>query len=194
MSCATTPLDRSAIALVVAALVVACGRDGRAVLHDDPPARAAAAPSAPPPTCVHAVCGDDFFVDTAAVGECVAGAPCALALTLVATGGYHINDAYPYRFRASVDGADAGVAFAGSGTEGHAVFSRTSNDWAKQSDTTGTMTVRFEPQQGEKRAVAIAGVFKLSVCSAENCRLESVDVSALVPLRRPPGKQTEETP
>ena len=175
--------------VVAAAFCIACGRDGHAVDHAVPPvdrqsrdpgAREAAPSGAAPGACGHAACGDDYFVDAVPAAGCAVGGTCAVALTLVATGEYHINDAYPYAFKAEVD---PGVEFLGAG-EGKTVFSRAS-DWTKNDDKTGTMRVAFTPRAlvPPQAGASIAGVFKLSVCSAQNCRLERPAIRAVVALR-----------
>jgi hypothetical protein len=124
--------------------------------------------------CSHAACGEGFFVDAAASG-CVAGAACNVTLKLVATGNFHINEAYPYRFKAD----DApGVDFLGTGDAKTNVFSKDAGDWRQTEAKSGTMTVKFRPHR--KGNQTIAGTFKLSVCSQESCLLEQRQVSASV--------------
>jgi hypothetical protein len=174
-------LTIAALALVAAA----CGRGGRgtAPTAEDtaetaPQASRAAASAAV--ACAHAVCGADFYVDAAPVGACAIGAPCRLSLTLVATGEYHINDEYPYKFRAD----DApGVAFLGTDVGGPRVFSKSAQNWTKQSDKIGTMAVLFRPLEGARLgSKAIGGVFKLSVCSKDTCRLEQPELKTTVAI------------
>jgi hypothetical protein len=182
------------VVALAAAFAVACGRGGHAVLdgagnaagsaagdavgRSDAAPVALAAPSAI--ACGHAVCGDDFFVDAVPVGDCAAGGTCAVALTLVATGDYHINDAYPYAFKAQ---ADPRITLLGAGGEGRAVFSKADHDWTKRDDKVGTMHVAFTPRGPQESPTVLAGVFKLSVCSRENCRLERPEIRAIVAVR-----------
>jgi hypothetical protein len=134
---------------------------------------AAPAPAASAP-CAHAACSDHFYVE-AAPGACAAGATCSLELKVVATGDYHINDDYPYRFKAD----DApGVVFQGANAADKDVFSKPAGDWRKTEAKSGAMSVRFTPDgAGEK---TISGTFKVSVCSAENCLLEQPKVRTVV--------------
>jgi hypothetical protein len=130
--------------------------------------------SAAPGDCAHAVCADNFFVD-AAPAICSAGAPCTVALKLVATGDFHVNDEYPYRFKAD----DApGVTFLGTDTAGATTFSKAAGDWQKGDAKSGAMTVKFVA--GDPGPKAIAGTLKLSVCSAGACLLEQRQVKANV--------------
>jgi hypothetical protein len=163
-----------ALRLLVAALLSALSV-GACQKGEQPATQGAVAPASAP--CAHAACSDHFFVE-AAPGDCAAGAACSLQLKVVATGDYHINDDYPYRFKAD----DApGVAFLGSNPADKDVFSKPAGDWQKAEAKTGTMTVKFTPAAaGDK---TISGTFKVSVCSAENCLLEQPSVSAVVAAR-----------
>ena len=73
--------------------------------------------AAPRGDCGHAVCADNFFVD-AVPASCTAGAPCSVTLKLVATGDFHVNDEYPYRFKADAKSGAMTLKFiaAGAGT------------------------------------------------------------------------------
>ncbi len=175
----------AALAAGVAAAVAGagCGRDGHAetstetlgVAHRAPQDTAA---SASPAECSHAACGDDFFVDAEPPAACAPGATCTLALTVVATGAFHLNDAYPYKFRAD---EQPGVEFLGKGESGHDVFSKTADDWTKKDEKRGTMAVTF--RTGTVGVRVLSGTFKLSVCSAEKCELEQRPVRAPVTVR-----------
>jgi len=138
---------------------------------EPPPVQGTAVTSSP---CGHAACSDHFFVD-AVSGDCAAGAACDLKLQVVATGDYHINDDYPYRFKAD---PSPGVAFLGSDPAGKEVFSKPAGDWQKAQAKAGTMTVKFTPASSGPST--IAGLLKVSVCSAESCLLEQPRVSTVV--------------
>jgi hypothetical protein len=128
--------------------------------------------SAPQADCGHAVCAADYFVDAAPV-SCTAGSPCSLTLKVVATGDFHVNDEYPYRFKAD----DApGVAFLGTDPSGSSTFSKAAGDWQKADAKSGAMTVKLIA--ANPGGAAIAGTLKLSVCSAANCLLEQPRVTA----------------
>jgi hypothetical protein len=163
------------LAAGLGAFTAACGRDSRAA------SRESAQVTLPLPlrgACDHTMCGNDFFVDAALVESCAVGEACAVALTLVAAGDYHINDEYPYKFKAD----DApGVEFLGTDVGGKNVFSKLAKNWTKNGAKTGTMTVTFKPL--EKGSKAIGGVFRFSVCSSQNCRLEQQEVSLAVAVR-----------
>jgi hypothetical protein len=163
------PWVRAAVfsALVLPAL--ACSKSSS---RDD---RAVTAPQGA--DCGHTACGSNFFIDTAQAGDCVAGANCSLTLTLVATGAFHINDEYPYKFRAD----DApGVTFLGTDSAGPSVFSKAASNWQKAAPQKGVMTVSFQSAKGQKN---VAGTFKLSVCSAQNCQLEQQTLATTITAR-----------
>jgi hypothetical protein len=126
----------------------------------------------------HAVCADDFFIDAVPPDECAVGAVCNVTFKLVATGNFHVNDEYPYRFKAS---DTQGVTFAGTDAAGKNVFSKPAGDWRKVDEKGGAMTVKFTPQ--DKGQKTIGGTFKLSVCSAATCLLEQREVSAVIGAR-----------
>jgi hypothetical protein len=158
-------------ALGLAAFGAGCGRDSHAVLR--PGAETETSPTRS--SCGHAACGNGFFVDIGSTPTCKVGSTCTLWLTLVATGNYHINDEYPYKFRAE---DVPGVEFSGTDGAGKNVFSKAAKNWSKEDERTGRMTVTFQP--AEKGTKPIAGVFKLSVCSAQNCQLEQQQVTATI--------------
>jgi hypothetical protein len=159
----------------LALFAVACGRDSHAATHESVDMAAA-----PPPqgACGHAACGNNFAIDVAQVGTCTPGETCTVAIKLVATGDYHINDEYPYKFQAD----DApGVEFLGTEGAGKNVFSKLAKNWTKNDDKTGTMSVTFKASgKGEK---SVGGLFKLSVCSAQNCQLEREAIKVTVAVR-----------
>ena len=154
----------------------ACGKDSRAASQGS--ADLAAPVPAAHGDCGHAACGSNFFVDAAPAADCTAGATCALTLKLVATGDFHINDEYPYKFKAD----DApGVEFLGSDAAGKTVFSKTASNWEKKDEKSGVMGVAF--RAAEKGTKTLGGTFTLSVCSAQTCQLEQQQVQATVAVR-----------
>jgi hypothetical protein len=166
-----------ALAVPLVAGTADCKKSEAATTAD--PAKASTVPAPKGPDCPgHAACATSFFVDAVAPASCAVGSSCSLTLKLVALGDYHVNDEYPYRFKA--DDAPA-VRFEGTDAAGKNVFSKPAGDWQKSDPKSGTMIVKFSPLQ--KGATPIAGTFKLSVCSAQNCLLEQPRVSALVLVR-----------
>jgi hypothetical protein len=190
-----------ACVLAVVVALAACGKDeatpsaAKAGMPAPPadsaaaPAKTAAAPVAPAipvasaraaaatggAGCKHAACADNFFVDTQAPSECAVGSTCDLAVKLTAVGDFHVNDEYPYRFKAN---DVPGIDYAGTDSMGKGVFSKPAGDWKKADAKTGVMTVKFTPR--EKGDKTITGTFKMSVCSAANCLLEQRELSAVV--------------
>ena len=163
---------RLVMQLALACVLLGCARD-RHPTGDTAGDPAASRPR--PDACPHAACGDDFFVDASSGGGCTVGGTCAAVFALVASGEYHINDEYPYKFKAD---AEPGVEFLGTDDAGREVFSKSAKNWTKTGERTGTMTVTFRPLQ--KGITAIAGTFKFSVCSAKNCELEHRTLKAAV--------------
>jgi hypothetical protein len=101
-----------------------------------------------------------------------------VTLRLVATGDFHVNDEYPYRFKAE---EAPGVRFEGTDAAGKNVFSKPAGDWQKSDLKSGAMSVKFTAL--EKGTDTIAGTFKLSVCSPQNCLLEQRQISASVVVK-----------
>jgi hypothetical protein len=160
-------------AAALASLAAGCGKPSEAATRSDV---AAAAPAGG--SCGHAVCGGNYFIDATPPAACPVNEPCAVAIKLVATGDFHINDEYPYRFKAD---EAAGVEFLGTDGGGKNVFSKTAGDWQKTDAKSGVVTVKLKATQGGPKT--IAGTFKLSVCSAQNCLLEQPQVSTSVAAR-----------
>lgn len=123
--------------------------------------------------------GNNFTVN-ASVASCTANADCKIDLKLEAKGDFHVNKEYPYKFKAT---AASGVTYLGKDGAGPETFSKSAGDFTLDSgnEKVGTMTVKFK--SANKGAVTIAGVFKLSVCSAQNCQLETANVSVPVTVR-----------
>lgn len=137
---------------------------------------AAAVPAMSPASeCGHSLCTDNLFVDAAPGAACAVGSVCTLKVTLVATGDFHVNDEYPYRFKAD---EAKGLAFLGTDEGGKNVFSKGAGDWAKLDPKSGAMTVKFTPSAAGP--ATIAGVFRLSVCSGATCQLEQSRIAASV--------------
>jgi hypothetical protein len=160
------------VAAGLALVPSACSRDADGALRGTKPTLAAAVPIG---ECGHAVCADNFFIDTSSPPGCAPGATCTAGFRLVATGDFHINDQYPYRFKAD-DAKD--LQFFGTDVGGKNVFSKAAGDWQKSDAKSGAMTVKFAPAGAGQKTVA--GAFKVSVCSDANCLLEQRQVSAVV--------------
>src|SRR5260370_42008200 len=147
--------DKPWLALIAGLCLVAtsCGKSeaaaGRGVSAPVPPG---AAPSpAAHSDCGHAVCADNFFVDIVSPNDCIAGATCRMTLKLVATGDFHINDEYPYRFRAD---DTQGVTFTGTDGAGKNVFSKAAANWTKGDAQNRSAAVTILPAGKPRLAIA----------------------------------------
>ena len=121
--------------------------------------------------------GKNFTLD-ANPSACSAGAECTVTIKLEATGEYHINKSYPYKFKAT---DAAGVEYLGKDAGGKNVFSKTAGDFAEVGEKVATMTIKFKP--AAKGTVNIGGTYKMSVCSAQNCQLEAQELSVPVTVK-----------
>ena len=117
--------------------------------------------------------GDHFALDLASQG-CKAGAECTMTIKLAIDGDFHVNKEYPYRFVAN----DApGVEFLGK-TEKNK-FTKDAGDFVASGEKAGTMTVRFKPAAAGKTTVN--GIYKLSLCSADQCQIEEPKLELVIP-------------
>jgi hypothetical protein len=134
---------------------------------------AKAAEATPHPAATK-VTGNHFTLDVATPG-CIAGTECAVTLRLEATGGYHINQEYPYKV--TMD-ATPSVAFLSK--DGTGAFSKAANDFRIDSEHVATMTVKIKP--AAKGPAALSGLYKMSVCSEANCQIEQTRIALVVPV------------
>jgi hypothetical protein len=157
--------------------MVACGRSEPGASGTARSPKPPAATDTTATACSHAACGQGYFVDAVPQDGCSPGAACRVSLKLVATGDFHVNDEYPYRFKGE---PAAGVEFLGTDPGGKNVFSKPAGDWAKADAKSGVMTLKLTAAAPPQ---VVTGVFKLSVCSAESCLIDQPQVRAVVALR-----------
>ena len=139
------------------------------------PAAAASGP-APKLEAASTTVSDANYDLVVATPGCAVGQECTLALRLATKGDYHINKEYPYKFT----GAPAGpVTFVAKGAPN--VFSKASGDFAIDGETRAVMNVRYRASEAGK--VTLAGTYKMSVCSADQCRIVDPKVSLQVAVR-----------
>jgi hypothetical protein len=112
----------------------------------------------------------NFKIDTDVAG-CTIDNECTATIRLEALGGYHINDAYPYKFTAY---DSPGVEFHGKDASNRSVFGKNNGDFEKQSEKVAVVRVRFKAPKGK---VAFTGKFKMSVCSEASCQIDQPEVS-----------------
>jgi hypothetical protein len=124
--------------------------------------------------------GNNFTVSAETQGACKAGAECKVQLKLEASDPFHVNKEYPYKFKAN---DVAGVDYTGTDASGKNVFSKAAGDFTldPKSEKIGYLTVHFKPSKAG--ALALTGTFKLSVCSAQNCQLETSELSIPVTVK-----------
>lgn len=154
MAAASSTARSLAPALVVIALcsLGACKRE-----PPSPASEAIAKGTAP-------LAGKAFYrVDAKPLAPCPVNTTCEAQLVLTALGGYHVNDEYPTKFVAD---AASEVRIDGEGT------------FKIGGEKHGTMTVKFTPT---KPGAKLVGTFKLSVCSEDNCEIESPTITLAVP-------------
>jgi hypothetical protein len=98
-----------------------------------------------------------------------------MTIKLGALGDFHVNKEYPYKFTAA---ATPSVTFLGKGDAQS--FSRASGDYAEQGEKTSVMTVRFKPASAGD--VSLSGTYKMSVCNADQCQVETQALDLVVPV------------
>lgn len=101
-----------------------------------------------------------FRLEAAPQPPCTAGAPCEVKLVLHALGDYHINDQYPFKLVAD---ASPELSVEGTGT------------WTRDADQRGTLAVVV--RSAKPGTATLAGTFKLSVCTDENCEIETPKIA-----------------
>jgi hypothetical protein len=126
----------------------------------DKPAKPGAAAGAP-------LAGKAFYrVDAGPKTPCASGTTCEARLVLTALGDYHVNKDYPFKF---VGDPAPAIPLDGDGT------------FALDDAKNGTMTIKFRP--AAPGTAKLAGTFKLSVCSADTCEIETPKLELAVPVR-----------
>ena len=106
-----------------------------------------------------------FRVEPGPKTPCAPNAPCEARLALTALGAYHVNETYPFKFVAD---PVPGVKVAGPGT------------FVMEDPKHGTLTLTF--QAARPGPARIAGTFKLSVCTDDECKIEEPKITFAVPL------------
>lgn len=96
---------------------------------------------------------------------CQVDAPCEAQLVLTALGDYHVNEEYPFKLIAE---PTPGIAVDGTGS-------------FTAEGKRGTMALPFRATSAG--VAKIAGTFKLSVCNAENCQIETPKIAFEIPVR-----------
>lgn len=160
--------------------LVACTKDEKPTTKAPEPAASAstAAPTSAKVTDLgpgrQRIDGQNFTLDVASA-SCKAGADCTMTIKLTAASEFHVNKEYPYKLTAN---AAPGVTFLGKKDAN--VFTKESGDFVEEGEKTGTMTVRFKPAAaGEAK---VAGTYKMSVCSADQCQIEVQPIALNVPV------------
>jgi len=151
-----------ALAAVLAAGGAACKREQKAAPEPAPaPTPAKGIAPLPPPLAASAF----YRIDAGPQTPCTAGAVCEARLVLTALGAYHVNQKYPFKLLAE-PGPDLTVD--GTGT------------FALDDARTGTLTVKF--RAAKPGTVRLAGTFKLSVCTEEECEIVEPKVQLELPV------------
>jgi hypothetical protein len=123
----------------------------------DAPPEAAAAPAAAKVT------DSTFELELAPKGQYSAGQAGEAEILLSAKAPFHVNDKYPYKFKAK---EAAGVKFAAPVT---------TKDSVKLETMKATMTVGFTPEAAGKHT--LSGQFSFSVCTDDKCLIEKRDLA-----------------
>jgi len=143
---------------------------------DEPSAGASAAPGQKPKGAK--VSDPHYTVELVPNGTCAPGADCEARIELVALGGYHVNKEYPYKFTAA---PSKDVEYLGKDPAGTSVFTKSAGDYAAAGEERANMTVRFRAKAAGK--VDIEGTYKFSVCSEQNCQIESAELGAKLDVK-----------
>jgi hypothetical protein len=131
------------------------------------PAAKAPAPPLPEPG---ALAEKPYFrIDPGPASACASGGTCEARVVLTARAGYHVNPEYPHKF---VGDASADFAIDGTGK------------FTVDDELHGTMTITFRPTK--PGPLTLSGVFKLSVCSADECAIDAPKIALTIPASDAP--------
>jgi hypothetical protein len=137
-------------------------------------AQASAAPSASESAAVAqgpAAGTDAFSAWLQSSGKYVAGVPGTVTAVLVAKPGYHCNEKYPYKL--VLGAAPAGVSYPATTVKG-----------ISYGPSRSTLSVPFVPEKAG--SYTISGVFHLSVCTEDTCKLAKQPLSVQITVQ--PGQ------
>lgn len=150
------------LVLVAGTLLASAGcKCGDSSSSSSPPQVRAAVPAGEP------LAKKEYFRVDAAPEQpaCQVDAPCEAQLVLTALGDYHVNEEYPFKLIAE---PTPGIAVDGTGS-------------FTAEGKRGTMALPFRATSAG--VAKIAGTFKLSVCNAENCQIETPKIAFEIPVR-----------
>jgi hypothetical protein len=114
---------------------------------------------------------ESYVVEIKPVGTYAAGKEGAVDVVLTAKDPFHVNDAYPYKFR-TPDPAPAGITYPKS------LLARADG---KFDEKTATFRLPFVASKAGK--FSIGGTLSLSVCSTANCLMEKVELALDVDVK-----------
>ena len=106
-----------------------------------------------------------FRIDVTPPVSCKRATVCEAKLRLVALDKYKVNAEYPFKFTPD---ANAALTYEGTGKFTH------------DDKKSGTLTIKFKADKAGK--VDVSGLFKLSVCTEDLCKIEKPKVSFSVTI------------
>ena len=116
----------------------------------------------------------DHSVRFEAKPGCTMGAVCMATIRLETKGEFHVNDAFPYKFKGV---ENAGVELLGSDAAKKNDFSKSAGDLTLESKTVATLAVRFKLAQKQG---TVSGTYKYAVCNEANCFPKEAPLSLAV--------------
>ena len=114
---------------------------------------------------------ENYTAEMKAVGDYKVGAEGLVEVTFATKGAYHINEQYPYKFKAT-DPAPEGLKFP------KPILQRADGSFDKKA---GSFKVPFVVSKAGKATVS--GVLSLSVCSDANCIMDKVPLELAVDVK-----------
>ena len=116
----------------------------------------------------------DHSVRFEAKPGCTLGAVCMATIRLETKGEFHVNDAFPYKFKGV---ENAGVELLGSDAAKKNDFSKSAGDLTLESKTVATLAVRFKLAQKQG---TVSGTYKYAVCNEATCFPKEAPLSLAV--------------
>ena len=135
------------------------------------PARGSSAPEGTAVTGGPKAETENYIAEIKAVGDYKAGSEGTVEISFSTKGDYHINEQYPYKFKAA-DPAPEGVKFP------KPILQRADGSFEKKK---GSFKVPFVAAKSGK--ATISGTLSLSVCSDANCIMDKVPLELAVDVK-----------
>ena len=127
---------------------------------------------------------ENYAVEVKAKGDYKASAEGTIELTLKTKGGYHMNDQYPYKFKAADPPAE-GITYPKPVLlrADFAFSEEDKNNAGNKDHRPDTARVQIPFVMAKAGKATVAGTLSLSVCSDANCVMDKVPLELVVDVK-----------